>query len=88
MKKLKQQTVKKKIRDIIGDIAKVRERAISELAEMDKDAFQGSITKLIKEKRKQMHEAADNLDFETAALIRDEIQKLESSRSKKPQKAK
>jgi len=76
------QTIKKNIKDIIGDIAKVRERAISELAEMDKDAYQGSVTKLIKEKRTQMHEAADRLDFETAALIRDEIQKLEASRTK------
>jgi excinuclease ABC subunit B len=76
------QTIKKKINDIIGDIAKVRERAVSELAEMDKDAYQGSVTKLIKEKRRQMHEAADRLDFETAALIRDEIQKLETSRTK------
>jgi excinuclease ABC subunit B len=77
------QTIKKNIKDIIGDIAKVRERAISELAEMDKDAYQGSVSKLIKEKRRQMHEAADRLDFETAALIRDEIQKLEASRGSK-----
>ncbi len=76
-------TVKKKIHDIIGDIQRVRDRAISELADMDKDAFQGSISKLIKEKRRQMHESADRLDFETAALIRDEIQKLEASRSTK-----
>lgn len=74
------QTIKKNIRDIIGDIQRVRDRAVSELAEMDKDAFQGSVTKLIKEKRRQMHDAADKLDFETAALLRDEIQKLESSR--------
>jgi excinuclease ABC subunit B len=75
------QTIKKNIKDIIGDIAKVRERAISELAEMDRDAYQGSVSKLIKEKRRQMHEAADRLDFETAALLRDEIQKLETTRT-------
>jgi excinuclease ABC subunit B len=79
-------TVKKRIHDIIGDIQRVRDRAISELAEMDKDAYQGSITKLVKEKRRQMHEAADRLDFETAALIRDEIQKLEASRTAKKKK--
>ncbi len=77
------QTIKKKINDIIGDIAKVRERAVSELAAMDTEAFQGSVKELIKDKRKQMHDAADNLDFETAALLRDEIQKLETSRKKK-----
>jgi len=77
------QTVKKKIHDIIGDIQRVRDRAIDELATLDKDAYQGSISKLIKEKRREMHEAADRLDFETAALIRDEIQKLEEQRKKK-----
>jgi excinuclease ABC subunit B len=77
------QTIKKKIHDIIGDITKVRERAISELAALDKDAYQGSLAKLIKEKRRQMHDAADRLDFETAALIRDEIRKLEETRPSK-----
>ena len=77
------QTIKKNIKDIIGDIQKVRDRAISELAELDKDAYKGSISKLIKEKRRQMHEAADRLDFETAALIRDEIQKLEKEKTQK-----
>jgi excinuclease ABC subunit B len=77
------QTIKKNIRDIIGDIQRVRDRAINELASLDKDAYQGSVSKLIKEKRREMHEAADRLDFETAALLRDEIQKLETSRTQK-----
>ena len=78
------QTIIKRIHDIVGDIQKVRERAIDSLAAMDKDAYGGNITKLIKDKRRQMHQAADDLDFETAALLRDEIQKLEAS--KKPKK--
>ena len=82
------QTIKKKINDIIGDIAKVRERAVAELAALDTDAYQGSVAKLIKEKRHEMHQAADNLDFETAALLRDEIQKLETSRATKTAKKK
>ncbi|MBI5469823.1 excinuclease ABC subunit UvrB [Candidatus Kaiserbacteria bacterium] len=72
-------TIIKKIHDIVGDIQKVRDRAVANLAEMDKDAFGGSVAKLIKSKRNEMHEAADRLDFETAALLRDEISKLESS---------
>ena len=76
-------TIAKKIHDIIGDIQRVRDRAVSELAEMDKDAYGGNVTKLIKEKRRQMHDAADRLDFETAALIRDEITKLESPKASK-----
>jgi protein-arginine kinase activator protein McsA len=34
--------------------------------------------KLIKEKNKQMSEAVKNLDFETAAILRDEIRALEN----------
>jgi excinuclease UvrABC nuclease subunit len=33
-----------------------------------------------------MHEAADNLDFETAALLRDEIAALEQAGEKKTKK--
>ena len=63
--------------DIVGDIERTRKRAITELANMDVSAYGGDKTKLIKEKRRQMHEAADRLDFETAALIRDEMAILE-----------
>lgn len=71
------QTIQKRINDITGDIARVRERAISRLADLDLAAYGGDAKKIIVEKRKQMHLAADNLDFETAALLRDEIRKLE-----------
>jgi excinuclease ABC subunit B len=77
------QTIIKRIHDIVGDIQKVRERTVDALASMDKDAYGGNITKLIKDKRRQMHEAAENLDFETAALLRDEIQKLEKKNKAK-----
>ncbi|TSC86599.1 MAG: UvrABC system protein B [Parcubacteria group bacterium Gr01-1014_8] len=75
-------TIEKKIRDITGDIARVRERAIKELADMDTAAYGGDKRKMIKDKRRQMHEAADRLDFETAALLRDEIRILEHGVSK------
>ena len=52
-------------------------RPESGMIQMDVAAFGGDMKKLIADKRRQMHEAADNLDFETAALIRDEIQTLE-----------
>jgi excinuclease ABC subunit B len=71
-------TVAKKIHDIIGDIQKMRERAVSDLAAGDLAAAGGDITKLIKQKREEMHAAADALDFETAALLRDEISTLET----------
>ena len=70
-------TIQKRIHDIIGDIERTRKRAITELTRMDVSAYGGDKAKLIKEKRRQMHDAADRLDFETAALIRDEIATLE-----------
>ncbi len=76
-------TIEKRIHDIVADIERSRSRVVSELAEMDTTAYGGDIRKLIKDKRNQMHEAADKLDFETAALIRDEIQKLEEKSRKK-----
>ncbi|HUO56125.1 MAG TPA: excinuclease ABC subunit UvrB, partial [Candidatus Paceibacterota bacterium] len=71
-------TVSKRIHDIVGDIQKARARAIKELTESDVAAFGGDMRKLIKQKREEMHRAADELDFETAALLRDEISKLEA----------
>jgi excinuclease ABC subunit B len=75
------QTIKKRIMDITGDIERTRKRAIKELAEYDVNAFGGDMKKLIKDKRRQMHDAADRLDFETAALLRDEIQTLEKAKA-------
>lgn len=73
-------TVAKKIHDIVGDIERARKRAVKDLVEMEKVAFGGDTAKLIKEKRREMHAAADRLDFETAALIRDELQQLEAKK--------
>lgn len=73
------ETVKKKINDIIGDIQRARTRAVDQLVEEDLIAHGGDVKKVIAEKRSQMHDAADALDFETAALLRDEIQKLEAT---------
>jgi len=76
-------TIRKKIHDIIGDIQKARQRATLQLAAEDSAAY-GDPKKAIREKRRQMHEAADNLDFETAVILRDEIQELEKLLRTKP----
>ena len=78
--KITPKTIAKRIHDIVGDIERTRKRAITELARMDVSAYGGDKTKLLKEKRRQMHEAADRLDVETAALLRDEIRTLEESK--------
>ncbi|MCR4325775.1 MAG: excinuclease ABC subunit UvrB [Patescibacteria group bacterium] len=80
--KITPKTIEKRIHDITGGIERARKRAVSELARMDESAFSGDTKKIIRDKRRQMHEAADRLDFETAALIRDEIQVLEKEQRK------
>lgn len=69
------QTIKKRISDITGDIQKARTKALTALVDMD--THTKDLKTLIKEKREEMHEAADRLDFETAALLRDEVRILE-----------
>ena len=75
-------TVHARIKDIVGDIVAARRRAGFDLAKLDSAAYAGTKASLIAEKRKEMHEAANNLDFETAALLRDEIQELEKNKQR------
>jgi len=75
--KITPKTIEKRIHDIVGDIERTRKRAVSDLARMDVSLYGGDKAKLTREKRRQMHDAADRLDFETAALIRDELATLE-----------
>ncbi len=67
----------KKIHDITDSLANERNKAVSELLAVDTKLFGGNIKKILKEKNKQMTEAVKNLDFETAAILRDEIRALE-----------
>jgi excinuclease ABC subunit B len=71
-------TIKRKIHDIMGDIQRARTRAVTQLAELDASVV-ADPQLLIKQKRAQMHDAADALDFETAAILRDELQQLEKA---------
>ncbi len=74
------QTIKKEIRDILptSDILKI------ETAVLEKN--KKAIETLIKQKEKEMREAAKNLDFELAALLRDELRLLMKSTKKDPSK--
>lgn len=73
------QTIKKQIRDISESFVKSHTKAVARMAEMDAaTATTASQRKrLIRDKRKQMLDAAKDLDFETAALLRDELKLLE-----------
>ncbi|KKU79871.1 MAG: UvrABC system protein B [Parcubacteria group bacterium GW2011_GWA2_47_7] len=69
-------TIKKKIHDITEELRTVHEKTLHELLLLDQKAFTKDPAKLIKQKEKQMLAAVKELDFETAALLRDEIKML------------
>jgi excinuclease ABC subunit B len=70
------ETIKKKIEDITDDLKKDRAKLINDDLEKDKKIFAKNPNKLITLKEKQMKEAVKSLDFETAAILRDEIKYL------------
>lgn len=71
------ETVRKEIKDITDTIETERERTVRADLALDAVASHGDMKKLIRRKEKEMTEAARDLDFETAAILRDEIQELE-----------
>ncbi len=78
------QTIKKRIADIMGDIQKARQKAVSTI--VDIESHTKDLSALIIEKREEMHDAADRLDFETAALLRDEVRILEEKHAAQQKK--
>jgi len=59
-----------------------RDRAIQSMLAVElKDKKPKEVKKLIKDKNKQMSQAVKELDFETAAILRDEIRELEKIRN-------
>jgi len=77
------QTIIKKIKDITDTFEREHDQAVGLLLETDEQFFSKSPKKLIKDKKKEMEKAVKNLDFETAALLRDEIYILEKRQEKK-----
>jgi len=69
-------TIKKAIHDITDQIRSEHEKTVRELLKFDKNKFEKNPKALIKEKEQQMNEAVKILDFETAAILRDEIKIL------------
>ncbi len=66
-------TIVKNIKDITEEIRTRQQKTANSLLELDKEIHKGGLKKLLKEKEKQMNEAVKALDFETAAIIRDEL---------------
>ncbi len=66
-------TIIKKIQDITDQLQTEHDKAVNELIRIDEKMFVDDPKKLIKIKEEEMSEAVKVLDFETAAILRDEI---------------
>lgn len=69
-------TIQKNIKDITDQLSKEHNKAVESELAIDKKLFNKNPNKLLKIKEKQMKEAVKVLDFETAAILRDEIKIL------------
>ncbi len=76
-------TIQKEIKDIAETMRSEHQKTIDELLVLDTLAYEEDPKAFIKRKREEMAEAVEQLDFETAALIRDELYKLEGTGPKK-----
>ncbi len=72
------QTISKEIKSIADQLRTDHDVAVDTLLKVDVELYKKSPKKTLKEKRRQMEEAVAILDFESAAIIRDEIKYLES----------
>jgi excinuclease ABC subunit B len=71
-------TIAKEIKSITDQMRTEHDETVDTLLKIDVELFKRNPTKVLKEKRTQMEDAVALLDFETAAIIRDEILYLET----------
>ncbi len=71
------QTIIKHIHDITEHLESAHEKAVNANLLIDGEVFGKEKEKLLKVKRRQMAAAVRELDFETAAILRDEIKMIE-----------
>ncbi len=81
-------TIIKKINDITDHLKSEHEKTVKTLLQFDEEMFKKSPVKLIKEKERQMNSAVKVLDFETAAILRDEIAALNERLEKEQEEQK
>jgi excinuclease ABC subunit B len=81
-------TIKKNIQDITEQMKSEHNKAVETLLNVDKSKFEKDPEKLLRQKEKQMNAAAKILDFETAAILRDEVKTLQELAKKKERKEK
>ena len=66
-------TIIKKIQDITEQMQTEHKKTVTTLLALDQKAFDKDPMRLIRQKEKQMNASVKILDFETAAILRDEI---------------
>lgn len=81
--KITPKTIIKRVHDITEEMESRHEKAVKSVLEIDRRLFEKNPKKLIKDKERQMNEAVKELDFETAAILRDEIKELEKMQYEK-----
>jgi excinuclease ABC subunit B len=70
-------TIAKEIKSITDQMRTEHDETVDTLLKVDMALFKKNPQKVLKEKRRLMEEAVTLLDFETAAIIRDEIRYFE-----------
>ncbi len=75
-------TIIKAIKDITAELQTDHMKAVGTLLTVDAELYAKNPKQFLKEKKRQMDEAVLILDFETAALIRDEIAALQEGTEK------
>lgn len=79
-------TIKKNIGDITDQLRTDHAKSVQTELDIDEKLFKKNPNKLLKLKESQMKEAIKVLDFETAAILRDEIQFLKDRYKKETEK--
>lgn len=77
------QSITKHIHDITEHLSSDRAKELHDRLVLELSVFNGDAKKLVHEKTTQMEEAVAELDFETAALLRDEILELKGEKATK-----
>jgi excinuclease ABC subunit B len=80
-------TIIKKIQDITDQMKTEHKKTVDSLLLLDQKMLEKNPEKLIRQKEKQMDGAVKILDFETAAILRDEIVELQKILEKKAKEA-
>lgn len=79
-------TILKSIKDITEHLDTAHQKAVRINLSLDQDIFKNDPKKLIALKKTEMADAVKELDFETAAILRDEIRALEDDLKRKSKK--